>query len=240
MKILITNDDGVHAPGLLQLTEWARDLGEVIVVAPKTEQSGKSHSIDIRNRLVLAEEEPLVPGVPTYSLTSTPADCVRFALYGLNYDFDIVFSGINDGWNIAEDIAYSGTVAAAMEAAMLGKQAIAFSMKRGDRQAMCALLAKAWEQIQTDNLLKLHNCWSVNFPEKGTQLAYAEQGSLNYTTYFKHAGDCCGGYLQGGIPDLELDVRPASDVHLIATGHITLTPINYLKTAHEILKKVRK
>ena len=126
MKILITNDDGIYASELIPLVKWAKKLGEVVVAAPKVEQSGKSHGIEIHKAFEVKQVD-LVEGVRAYAVNSTPADCVRFAILGLKEEFDLVISGINRGLNIGADIMYSGTVAAVFEAAALGVKAMAVS-----------------------------------------------------------------------------------------------------------------
>ena len=126
MRILITNDDGMHADQLLPLIRWCQKLGEVTVFVPKVEQSGKSHSFEIRKPFEV-KQVALAPDVTVWSVDSTPADCVRIAVLGLKMEFDLVISGINRGLNIGADIMYSGTVAAASEAVNLGIPAVALS-----------------------------------------------------------------------------------------------------------------
>ncbi|MDY5355805.1 MAG: 5'/3'-nucleotidase SurE, partial [Eubacteriales bacterium] len=126
MKILLTNDDGIGARGIRVLCDFAETLGEVTVVAPKTEQSAKSHGINIHSEMEIKEVD--FPGaVRAFAVDSTPADCVRFALLGLGEKFDLVLSGINCGLNIGTDIVYSGTVGAIFEAAAEGVPAVAVS-----------------------------------------------------------------------------------------------------------------
>src|SRR5690606_763523 len=125
MKILITNDDSIRARGLWELARLSKKYGDVKVLAPAFEQSGKSHAINIHAGIRM--EKYAHEDIEAYSFDSTPADCVRVACFGLAWDFDIVFSGINCGLNLGEDIFYSGTCAAATEAALLGKKAVAFS-----------------------------------------------------------------------------------------------------------------
>ncbi|WP_282608387.1 5'/3'-nucleotidase SurE [Pelagibius sp. Alg239-R121] len=127
-RILVTNDDGIHAPGLSALESIARELtDDVWVVAPESEQSATSHSLTLRRPLRsrrLSDKR--------YSIDGTPTDCVLVAMKKLLKDrpADLVLSGINHGANLGEDVTYSGTVAAAMEAALLGSRAIAFSQVR--------------------------------------------------------------------------------------------------------------
>ena len=130
-RILVTNDDGIHAPGLSALTRIARSLSDdVWVVAPETEQSATSHSLTLRRPLRSREQ-----GARRYSVDGTPTDCVLVAHRHIMAERppDLVLSGINHGANLGEDVTYSGTVAAAMEAAILGVRAIAFSqVRQGD------------------------------------------------------------------------------------------------------------
>ena len=94
MRILITNDDGINAEGIRVLCAWARTKGDVTVVAPKVEQSGKSHAIDF-TRPIEIKEVALADDITVWSMDSTPADCVRFAVLGMKWQFDLVISGIN-------------------------------------------------------------------------------------------------------------------------------------------------
>ena len=125
MKILLTNDDGINAEGLTTAISVAEQRGNFLVVAPHTEQSGKGHSITKDEPLRLHKIREHV-----YALSGTPADCIKFALYELSPDGypNIVVSGINHGANLGQDTIYSGTVAAAIEAAMNGLPAIALSL----------------------------------------------------------------------------------------------------------------
>jgi 5'/3'-nucleotidase SurE len=126
VRILITNDDGINAPALKELAKWAKKHGEVTVVAPKIEQSGKSHGIEIIKAMEIQPVD-LVEGVEAYSVDSTPADCVRYGIIGLKRDYDLVISGINRGFNLGKDIVYSGTVGAVYESAGLGFKSVALS-----------------------------------------------------------------------------------------------------------------
>ena len=126
MRILITNDDGISSPALPRLAEWAKQYGEVTVIAPKVEQSGKSHAIDFF-RPIEIKQVPFVEGVTAYSVDSTPADCVRYGVLGLKMSFDLILSGPNRGYNLGRDIVYSGTIGAIFEGARLSIPAVALS-----------------------------------------------------------------------------------------------------------------
>ena len=140
MRILITNDDGMHAEQLVPLIKWARKLGDVTVAVPKYEQSAKSHSIEI-HKAFEAKEVELEPGVTVWAVDSSPADCVRLAVLGLGQSFDFTISGINKGYNAGIATHYSGTVGAAMEGAFHDLPSIAASIHHEATQEMLDYLA---------------------------------------------------------------------------------------------------
>ena len=128
LKILLVNDDGISSPGIVHLAEMAMQLGEVWVAAPSSQCSAMSQKLTIFQPLDVEEYDFPLPVAGAYSIGGTPADCVKTALKAvLPVMPDVVFSGINIGYNAGFDIAYSGTVAAAMEAVLNGIPAIAFS-----------------------------------------------------------------------------------------------------------------
>ena len=130
--ILVTNDDGVHAPGLLALTQAMREIGEVTVIAPSTNQSASGHK-KTRYRAILVGETTLDDGTPALAVTGSPADCIALAALGLaRWPARIVVSGINRGANMGQDITYSGTVTAALEATIHGVPAVAGSRDQRD------------------------------------------------------------------------------------------------------------
>jgi len=128
MRFLVTNDDGFEAAGIRLLAKVAAKFGDVTVVAPECEQSGMSHRITFDRGLKFKQQGDV--GSKVYSVDGTPADCVRIAVATMNQDFDCVLSGVNDGGNLGVDVYYSGTVAAAREAALLGLPAMAISQYR--------------------------------------------------------------------------------------------------------------
>lgn len=162
MKFLITNDDGVEAPGIAALASAARKIGDAVVVAPEDHLSGCSHRVNLFRALELRELES-----NRYALDGTPADCTRVGLWDVAADADWVLSGVNDGGNLGVDVYMSGTVAAVREAALLGKAGIAFSQYRRD--------AVDWDNViptvnrVLDLLLKRPPrpgaFWNVNLPD---------------------------------------------------------------------------
>jgi 5'-nucleotidase len=116
MNILITNDDGIYADGILELAKTLKELGNVYIVAPDSQKSATGHAITVHNPImvknIFIDEE-----IKCYAISGTPADCVKLGIDGLfkDIDFDLVVSGINNGANLGTDVIYSGTVSAAME-----------------------------------------------------------------------------------------------------------------------------
>ncbi len=163
--ILITNDDGITASGIVRLAEAARAFGDVTVVAPEAECSALSHSITIQRPMSLSPHDFPVPGVTAWACGGTPSDCVRVALaWLLPEEPDLVLSGINNGWNIATDIQYSATVGAALEAAHQGIPAIAFSEPyNGDRTAADRFLPRILASL-LDQRPGRDAILNVNFP----------------------------------------------------------------------------
>ncbi len=185
MRICITNDDGIHSEGLLRLVEWAKQLGEVCVYAPKVEQSAKSHAVEIHKAF---EAKPAqVPGaVRAWAVDSTPADCVRFAVLGQHEQFDLVISGVNRGLNIGQDIMYSGTCSAAMEAAGLGCRALALSTEPQHFDDAFAYLDRVWAYITENDLYDKCGLWNVNIPLNTTgEIRITRQGGPYYSDDFK-------------------------------------------------------
>ena len=238
MRILVTNDDGIESVGLAILVQFAKKLGDVIVVAPKFEQSAMSHALKIKGKI---ECMPIDKGfgVPTYYVDSTPADCVRYAYYGLEEKFDYVFSGINRGYNVGEDIMYSGTVAAATEAATLGKKSLAFSTSHNTFNGSEKCLDIIWDYLSKNELLDLWNLYNINFDsEKANQVIITKQGDCNFQTSFEKEGN---DYYQRGIPCFESSVdKMYLDTSSTMNGYISITPLEYNRTNEYIYNKLKK
>lgn len=187
MKILITNDDGIQASGLIPLIQWAAKLGEVTVIVPKIEQSGKSHSIELHKSFSL-EMVDLVPGVSVFALDSTPADCVRYAILGRKEHFDLVISGINRGLNVGMDMLYSGTVAAVCEAANLGVHALAFSTTPAYYDHAVNHLDMAYNFVIEHKLLEKNLFYNINIPADPKGIRITRQGGPYYSDDFTLEG----------------------------------------------------
>lgn len=229
MKILITNDDGIKAEGIKLLVELSKKYGEILVVAPSQEQSAKSHCIEIKKGINVTKVEEFEE-ITCYSLDSTPADCVRFATYGLKYDYDIVFSGINRGYNLGDDILYSGTVGAAMEAALCNKKALAFSTKYNDFSGAVKYFDMAMEYIINNKLLEKHNLYNINIPPKVGGVRMTRQGDTHFNTKFELEKN---EYYQRGEPHFELELdKKDSDICAILENEISITPLTKDRTKY--------
>ena len=168
MKILITNDDSIHAPGIAMLAKAALEFGEVTVVAPAQQCSAMSQRLTIHGPLKVEKVEDFpVPEATAYKVAGTPADCVKVALnYVMEEKPDYVFSGINDGYNVGYDISYSGTLGAAFEAVKNGIPSMAFSSAKNDwlATAECHLVPIIRELLEAG--LEPGTVWNVNFPAR--------------------------------------------------------------------------
>lgn len=236
MRILVTNDDGIRTKGLELLANWARKLGEVTVVAPKSEQSAKSHSINIHTPFEVKKVHWL-DGLDCYSVDSSPADCVRFAYNGLNKSFDLVLSGINRGFNLGEDIAYSGTDAAIFEAAYFGCRAIAFSTVPETFEWAKNSLDSCYEHITAKNYLEHNLLYNVNIPENYKGVRLTRQGSAYYKDIFKEVEPerflACGYSIYKGTANLE------EDLDAVMNGYISVTPLTVNRTAEEAYRRLK-
>ena len=186
---LVTNDDSLSYEGIKVLASIAKNYAdEVIIVAPHTEKSACSHSLTLKNTVTLYEEEDLVEGVKTYTLEATPSDCVKFAKDILNFDFDYVFSGINNGYNMADDICYSGTASAALEAEFLGKKGFAFSTEVNDLSGSI-YIKDALDYIFNTNLINQADVFNINLPAVSNGIKITKQGKRSFNGHFIHIKD---------------------------------------------------
>lgn len=233
-RILVTNDDGIHAPGIRVLERIARELSDdVWVVAPETEQSATSHSLTVRRPLRLRQLDER-----RFSVDGTPTDSVVVAVGKVLQPRkpDLVLSGINQGSNLGEDVIYSGTVAAAMEAALLGLPAVAMSQaRRGDHDFRWAsseaclpgILRTICATGFTPDLLV-----NVNVPDRLPEdlrgVRVVRQGRRDVET------DVVEGVDPGGRPYLWIgdymadDSRePDTDLHAVGDGFVAVTPLHF-------------
>ena len=244
MRILIVNDDGIHAPGIHKLAELLSREHSVVVVAPHTQKSGYSHSLSFHKTISYA---PFNLGLPlqSYSLTGTPCDCVKFAVDVLMKDDlpDVILCGINDDYNLGTDVVYSATVNAALEGALLGFPSFAISIGRENADDFTYPARFVEENLMTLLSLKRSNnvCFSINFPSNKKEnirgVRFASLGLRKFSDRYELRENRDGsGYLLLGEP-VPLDNSPESDVELIAKGYITITPVAIQDTAREFFDK---
>ncbi len=249
LRILISNDDGIHAPGLRILEDIANALSDdVWVVAPEDEQSGASHSLSLHDPIRLRQL-----GERRFAVRGTPTDCVLMGLKQVipGHKPDLVLSGVNRGLNIAEDVTYSGTIAAAMEGTQLGVPSIALSQAygKGDQQGIkwsCAaahgpdIISRLLQAGWPDDVLV-----NVNFPNKEPDdvvgAIVTEQGRWDQShTYIDARVDVRGNeYFWLGYQHQAGDNWKGSDVYAIYHGQISITPLHLNLThwaSHEKLK----
>lgn len=239
MRILLTNDDGIHAPGLELLERIARGLSDdVWTCAPAEENSGAGHSLTLHQPVRLREH-----GHQRFSVTGTPTDAVNLALRKLFADRkpDLIISGINNGENLADDVTYSGTISAAMEGALAGLPAIALSQALRDAGHGFAA-AEAWAERVLRPLLGAplakRTVINVNFPAlapdavKGVRVV--RQGFHDYDRGSLVEGKDPRGrpYFWFGLHDIEHTLDHGTDLEAVSEGCISVTPLQVDLTHH--------
>jgi len=263
MRVLLTNDDGVQAEGLLVLRQVLSRSAEVTVLAPDRPRSACGHSVTLHKPLRVSHVT-MADGSPAMAATGTPTDCVMLALRTdlLPEPPDLVISGINNGPNLGWDLTYSGTVSGAMEAAISNVPAISVSSVSldvapytSDAQAFLSGKAKMNYEVAAEfiadlavkllsNSLPKHTFLNVNVPSvpkevlRGVQVT--RQGIRRYSGMADTRTDPMGNtyyWLGGDLPEDVLE--PGADVHAVANGYISVTPIQMDLTAHASLDTLR-
>lgn len=227
-KILITNDDGVDAPGLITLVkEIYKYTTDIMVLAPTVEMSAVSHTLILRRGLKLEQKKPLYKDVLTYCIDGSPADCVKFAYVHFGFKPDYVISGLNNGLNIGDDILYSGTVAAVFEAGLMGSKGIAFSCEREDYEHAKEYICKSLEYINTTNL-KNEELLNINIPTEVIGYKIVHQGRNPFNTRF----DLIDGlYYALGTPcGASVEKDPDTDILAIHNGYVAIMPLTTDRT----------
>ena len=242
MKIIISNDDGIESKGIVSLIEKFSVDNEILVVAPDENKSACSHSLTIHKRLKLNN----IDGFNcdnVYTLSGTPADCIKFAKLHFNdFKSDVVISGINREHNIGSDTLYSGTVAIAIEASFFGEISFAFSAFNCEDEDF---------DLFSDYALKIVNkflplsekgdIWNVNFPKKELGIKgikVTKLGKQLYSDRYEKIGE--NEYmLTGEILDHNQNDNDC-DIEWLKKGYITITPILFNKTNHEKIKKIKE
>ncbi len=235
MRILVVNDDGIDSPALRVLAEIAKGFGEVCVAAPASQCSGMSQHISVFGGLRLEERKDLpVDGVKAYAVSGTPADCVKAALAAVYTDKpDLVFSGINHGYNLGLDCLYSGTIGAATEGITNGIRSVAFSAEHGDELSLAtckALLPPIIEELLKKEIPP-YKLWNINVPSlstseiKGVLWDRSSSGHNFYQIFYPETKET------DGIKEVAVDsvccdeAEPGSDIAAVLSGYIAVGTI---------------
>lgn len=246
MRILITNDDGIMSDGIYALAKELEKDNDVTIVAPESQRSAQSHAITLNKPLVVKEVKLEGLKSKAYSISGTPADCVRASMEMLvDENIDIVFSGINMGLNSGMDILYSGTVSAAIEANIFNKPAIAISAEWKDDKInndIAAKLARKVLEETKDYLLKTNIVLNINTPleldDIEKEIRICKVGGVIFDYYYLDTDE-------NGEKILKLKGRKESqfiegtDRYYLSKGYATMTPLLYDLTNFELLEQVR-
>ena len=237
MRFLIVNDDGIGADGIKLLAKWALTHGEVTVIAPKEEQSGKSHAIDFINPIEIKRVD-FLEGVEAWAMASTPADCVRFGTVGLRIHYDLVLSGINRGTNMGGDIIYSGTMGAIFEAGNQHHRGIAFSTTPENLEGATEYLEEAYNFILENNLFDYSDLYNVNIPETVKGIKITKQGNAFFSDSFFKVDE--NTYSQHGemIADKNSDDLDRDSI-AFSNGYISVTPMTKERTDLVAFEKLK-
>ncbi|MEG2413088.1 MAG: 5'/3'-nucleotidase SurE [Clostridia bacterium] len=250
MEILLVNDDGIYANGILTLAKDLSKEHKVTVVAPYKQMSGQSHSLTFNNYINFMPLE-ILDGIDCFAVSGTPCDCVKFGIdILLGRKPDLVVSGINDGFNLGTDVIYSGTVNAALEGLVMGVPAIAVSQtyKWGDyhfaSEFVCEHIEKFAELAQADK----NSIISINIPShlvdeknnvnniKGVRVG--KLGTRKYEDNYEKNG--LKGYYLEGAPNIEEETDVNNDTLLIEEGYVTISFVKADYNNYELLAKYGK
>lgn len=244
--ILVTNDDGIHAKGILELLAVAKSFGKVLVVAPNKPQSGMGHAITIGDPLRLSRFKGF-ENIDAYSCSGTPVDCVKLGIFEvLKCKPDLVLSGINHGENSSTNVLYSGTMSAAIEGAMEGVPSIGFSLADFDADADFSATKKIAKDIISKVLkdgLPKSTALNVNVPKlqineiKGIKVC--TQAHAYWEDKFDSRTDQFGRpyyWLTGKFSDK--DQRRDTDLYYLKMGFATVVPTHFDLTNYAVLKEL--
>jgi 5'-nucleotidase len=246
MQILLTNDDGIYAPGLAAMERALARLGTVNVVAPAIEQSGVGHSITFLTPLMAKE---IFDGERRrgWAVEGSPADCVKLAFGELCPKPDLVVSGINGGLNVGINVLYSGTVAGATEGAVFGITSVAVSLEYDEHakfDAAAEMAVRMIEQILAIRDSAKHQLYNINIPtvalERPTEVRIVPMGTVGWPAEFDRRVDPKGRryYWATGTPAVPA-AGEMTDLEALQKGYVTLTPLRIDRTEREMLAQMR-
>jgi 5'-nucleotidase len=244
--ILVTNDDGITAPGIRNLVEAVRELGTVVVVAPDSPQSGMGHAITIGHPLRLHKVE-VFEGIECWQTSGTPVDCVKLARDKvLHRKPDICLSGINHGANHSINILYSGTMSAAMEAAIEGIPSVGFSLLDYNFEADFTVARKVVQAI-VEKMIKTtmpsHTLLNVNIPRTSPEefkgIKFCRQAYAKWQEEFDHRVDPRGeNYYWMVGKFVNLDTGHGTDVEALKAGYASVVPVKFDLTDMEMKERL--
>lgn len=246
--ILVTNDDGIAAPGIRALVEAVKDLGRVIVVAPDSPQSGMGHAITIGHPLRLYKAD-IFEGIEAWQCSGTPVDCVKLAKDKiLHRKADICVSGINHGANNSINVIYSGTMSAAMEAAIEGIPSVGFSSLDYNYNAdftVAKQVAREVTQKMLSSDLLPHTLLNVNIPIRSAEefkgLKICRQAYAKWEEEFDHRVDPRGKdyyWMTGKF--LNMDKGDDTDVQALKDGYASVVPVKFDLTDYKVKEWLEK
>jgi 5'-nucleotidase len=247
--ILVSNDDGITSKGIRVLISVMKKLGEVVVVAPDSPQSGMGHAITIGETLRLYEED-IFEDVVAYKSSGTPADCVKLAKHYVLKDRtpDLVVSGINHGSNTSISVLYSGTMSAAIEGALEGLPSIGFSLCDFSSKAEFDHVEEWVEKIARqvlENGIPKGIALNVNFPHKQNEpiqgIKICRQADAKWQEEFKERFDPTGRkyfWMAGNF--VNFDKGEDNDEWAIANNYVSIVPCQYDLTAHHAISQINK
>jgi len=251
MHILVTNDDGVTAPGLLALAQAMRELGNVTVFAPDRNWSASGH-VKTLDRPLRVRAATLADGASAFTSDGAPSDCVALALLGYVDKVDLVVSGINPYSNIGHDVTYSGTVTAAMEAVIADTPGIAFSLASQDKTSPgatdfgpAAQVARMVAERAIQNGLRKDIVLNVNIPYLKTEeikgYHITRQGLRVYRDALDRRVDPQGRpyFWIGGEMPTGVD-EPGTDFGALRAGYVSITPLQLDLTDHRMMDELKK
>ncbi len=247
--ILVTNDDGVSAPGILHLSAIAQTYGDVFVIAPDKPQSGMGHAITINSTLRLQKTKYHEGAMDEYSCTGTPVDCVKMAINKLlPRKPDLILSGINHGSNSSINVIYSGTMSAAIEGSLEGTPSVGFSLSDfsidADFNATTLFIEKIIASCLKNEMPK-GVCLNVNFPklkaDEISGLKICRQARANWVEDFEERLDPYGRsyyWLTGKFVNFEPEATD-TDEWALQNGYVSVVPVMHDLTAHQYINHLR-
>ncbi len=251
MRILLTNDDGIMAPGIQALAKRMVDLGEVVLVAPDTERSASGHGITILDP-IRVKPVKISSISEAWAISGTPADCVKMAVQEFFKDgCDMILSGINHGPNLGTDVLYSGTVSAAIEGSILGIPSVAVSLASFAVESDYSLSADIAHSIAEQLFKKKANLppntlLNVNIPDVEANLIkgyrITKLGVREYSNVFDRLVDPRGNtyyWLKGELVKQD-EMDPDLDTVAIKEKYISISPVHFDLTNYRIMKDIRK